>query len=337
MLPVRDPHGRPGGLEVEELLRVDDREAAGAEAVAEEREGRRGRLPGVVPALEGAHQCGGAKPVRTAFPAQRLHRRCTVADPSARPTIIDRVPTAELSALRAGDAVDGVFACTRKDRLVARTGTPYLALELRDRSGALPARVFRDADLLGGRFDRGDLVRVAGPGRALPRRAADRRAGDRARPRTPTPPRSSPSPTATSTSSTASSSTSRARSTTRATRRCWSGLLGDAAAARRVAPGAVHARRPPRLPRRAAGAHRGGRDARAGDVRPAPAAELRPADLRGARPRPRQDARVHLRRGDRADRRGPAARPRRARRAAARAVAGRARARPPRRARCTAC
>src|SRR5829696_2380539 len=44
----------------------------------------------------------------------------------------------------------------------ARTGSPYLALELRDRTSALPARVFRDADLLGGRFDRGDLVRVNG-------------------------------------------------------------------------------------------------------------------------------------------------------------------------------
>ena len=69
---------------------------------------------------------------------------------------------AELSALRAGDEVAGVYACTRKDRLTARTGSPYLALELRDRTSALPARVFRDADLLGGRFDRGDLVRVRG-------------------------------------------------------------------------------------------------------------------------------------------------------------------------------
>jgi 3'-5' exoribonuclease len=72
------------------------------------------------------------------------------------------MPTAELSALRPGDEVAGVYACTRKDRLTARTGTPYLALELRDRTTALPARVFRDADLLGGRFDRGDLVRVQG-------------------------------------------------------------------------------------------------------------------------------------------------------------------------------
>ena len=69
---------------------------------------------------------------------------------------------ATLSALRPGDPVDGVFACTRKDRLIARTGTPYLALELRDRTGAVPARAFRDADVLAGRFDRGDLVRVRG-------------------------------------------------------------------------------------------------------------------------------------------------------------------------------
>ena len=69
---------------------------------------------------------------------------------------------AELSSLRAGDEVAGVYACTRKDRLTARTGTPYLALELRDRTGALPARVFRDADVVAARFDRGDLVRVAG-------------------------------------------------------------------------------------------------------------------------------------------------------------------------------
>ena len=72
------------------------------------------------------------------------------------------VSVAELSTLRPGDEVAGVYACTRKDRLTARTGAPYLALELRDRSTSLPARVFRDADLLGGRFDRGDLVRVKG-------------------------------------------------------------------------------------------------------------------------------------------------------------------------------
>jgi 3'-5' exoribonuclease len=67
-----------------------------------------------------------------------------------------------IAGLRAGDEVDAVFACARKDRLQARSGLPYLALELRDRSGAIQARAFRDADLLSGRFERGDLVRVRG-------------------------------------------------------------------------------------------------------------------------------------------------------------------------------
>ena len=42
-----------------------------------------------------------------------------------------------IAGLRAGDMVDAVFACSRKDRLTARSGTPYLALELRDRTGAI--------------------------------------------------------------------------------------------------------------------------------------------------------------------------------------------------------
>jgi 3'-5' exoribonuclease len=67
-----------------------------------------------------------------------------------------------IAQLRAGSPIEGVFACTRKDRLTARTGTPYLAVELRDRSGAIPGRAFRDADFLAGQFDRGDLVEVAG-------------------------------------------------------------------------------------------------------------------------------------------------------------------------------
>jgi 3'-5' exoribonuclease len=67
-----------------------------------------------------------------------------------------------IATLRAGQEVDGVFACTRKDRLTSRAGAPYLAVELRDRTGAVQGRAFRDADVLAGRFDRGDLVRVAG-------------------------------------------------------------------------------------------------------------------------------------------------------------------------------
>jgi 3'-5' exoribonuclease len=71
----------------------------------------------------------------------------------------DRITVAEL---RAGGEVAGVFACTRKDRLVTRGGAPYLALELRDRTGSIAARAFRDVDFLSGQFERGELVRAAG-------------------------------------------------------------------------------------------------------------------------------------------------------------------------------
>jgi 3'-5' exoribonuclease len=67
-----------------------------------------------------------------------------------------------IATLRAGQEVDGIFACTRKDRLMSRGGSPYLAVELRDRTGAVQGRAFRDADVLAGRFDRGDIVHVAG-------------------------------------------------------------------------------------------------------------------------------------------------------------------------------
>ncbi len=67
-----------------------------------------------------------------------------------------------VSTLRAGEQVDGVFACTGKERLLSRAGAPYLNVELRDRTGSIRARAFRDADVLAGRFERGELVRVRG-------------------------------------------------------------------------------------------------------------------------------------------------------------------------------
>ena len=78
---------------------------------------------------------------------------CVTTAPASRTSVAE---------LRAGAQVEGVFACTRKDRLVARNGSPYLALELRDRTGAIPARAFRDPDFLAGQFERGDLVWVSG-------------------------------------------------------------------------------------------------------------------------------------------------------------------------------
>jgi 3'-5' exoribonuclease len=67
-----------------------------------------------------------------------------------------------VAGLRPGTEVDAVFACARKDRLTARSGSAYLALELRDRTGSVPARVFRDTDFQAARFERGDLVHVSG-------------------------------------------------------------------------------------------------------------------------------------------------------------------------------
>src|SRR5918998_197761 len=40
--------------------------------------------------------------------------------------------TTRVAELRAGTEVEGVFACTRKDRLTAKNGSPYLAVERRD-------------------------------------------------------------------------------------------------------------------------------------------------------------------------------------------------------------
>jgi 3'-5' exoribonuclease len=70
--------------------------------------------------------------------------------------------TQSVATLRDDDEVDAVFACTRKERQITRGGSPYLTLELRDSSGSIRARAFREADVLAGRFERGELVRVRG-------------------------------------------------------------------------------------------------------------------------------------------------------------------------------
>ena len=67
-----------------------------------------------------------------------------------------------VAELRAGRRFRGRYACTRKDRLTARNGSPYLSLELRDRTGSVPARVFREPDRVGLRFERGDAIEARG-------------------------------------------------------------------------------------------------------------------------------------------------------------------------------
>jgi 3'-5' exoribonuclease len=67
-----------------------------------------------------------------------------------------------VATMRPGDLVDTVLACVRKERQITRAGTPYLTIELRDRTGSIVGRAFRDADLLAASFERGELVRVGG-------------------------------------------------------------------------------------------------------------------------------------------------------------------------------
>jgi 3'-5' exoribonuclease len=81
-------------------------------------------------------------------------------DPIAGDPVRDARQT--IATLRDQDELDGVFACTRKERQISRAGTAYLNVELGDSTGTILARVFNDADLLAGRFERGELVHVRG-------------------------------------------------------------------------------------------------------------------------------------------------------------------------------
>lgn len=95
--------------------------------------------------------------------------RAYLGDGSVRAGVQDRPIEAavaqirpEVSELRPGQRFEGRYACLSKERLTARNGSSYLSLRLRDRSGMIAARVFRDADRIGLRFDSGDAVAVRG-------------------------------------------------------------------------------------------------------------------------------------------------------------------------------
>jgi 3'-5' exoribonuclease len=69
------------------------------------------------------------------------------------------VTIAELAEDR---VVEGVYAVRSKRKLKTKTGAAYLALELVDPTGRIEARVWKDVELLDGRFAEGDAVRVLG-------------------------------------------------------------------------------------------------------------------------------------------------------------------------------
>src|ERR1700686_2814751 len=68
---------------------------------------------------------------------------------SSAPTDAQTVAT-----LRSEEDVDGVFACTRKERHISRAGTPYLTIGLGDNTGAILARAVPGAGTLARRFRR---------------------------------------------------------------------------------------------------------------------------------------------------------------------------------------
>ena len=70
--------------------------------------------------------------------------------------------TAAIADLTAERVVEGVYAVARKRRLRTRSGSAYLALELVDASGRIEARIWNDVELLDGRFEEGEAVRVLG-------------------------------------------------------------------------------------------------------------------------------------------------------------------------------
>ncbi len=98
----------------------------------------------------------------------RLWRRATAIEkPRPRPrrcrnAALHSFPVTAIAQLEENRTVDGVYAVAKKERLRTRAGAPYLALELVDPSGRIPARVWSDVELLDGRFAEGDAVRVLG-------------------------------------------------------------------------------------------------------------------------------------------------------------------------------
>jgi len=65
-----------------------------------------------------------------------------------------------IAELQEDRVVEAVYAVRMKRKLRTKSGAAYLALELVDPTGRVEARVWNDVELLDGRFEEGDAVRV---------------------------------------------------------------------------------------------------------------------------------------------------------------------------------
>ncbi len=64
--------------------------------------------------------------------------------------------------IKPGEPIESSFLVVRKDTGISRSGSPYLILKLKDRTGEVDARVWNDAERFSERFERDDVVLVRG-------------------------------------------------------------------------------------------------------------------------------------------------------------------------------
>ncbi len=67
---------------------------------------------------------------------------------------------AKIKDLEAGSTITDFYIVKARRKLKTRAGKPYLDLTLQDASGAMDAKVWKDADILWDTFARGDVIKV---------------------------------------------------------------------------------------------------------------------------------------------------------------------------------
>src|SRR6266581_462339 len=72
------------------------------------------------------------------------------------------MPRRFVQQLQDGDSVEEVFLATDKQLRANRNGNLYLQLELRDRTGAISARLWNAGEHLFRSFEAGDFLQVKG-------------------------------------------------------------------------------------------------------------------------------------------------------------------------------
>ncbi len=65
-----------------------------------------------------------------------------------------------IEEIRENTSVEGTFLVKDKNNGITRSGKPYIALNLCDKSGAVKGRIWDNAEALGKRFEQGDIVKI---------------------------------------------------------------------------------------------------------------------------------------------------------------------------------